>query len=50
MLQGQPANIETFEKAARIAMQEAKAYKHNAFKIPLAQQAIVRTLLDLTAI
>lgn len=50
MLQGQPANIETFEKAARIAMQEAKAYKHNAFKIPLAQQAIVRTLLNLTAI
>lgn len=48
-LTGQPANTATFEKAARIAMQGAKGYEHNAFKIPLGQQAIVRTLTNLTA-
>jgi xanthine dehydrogenase YagS FAD-binding subunit len=48
-LKGQPANTATFEKAARIAMQGAKGYEHNAFKIPLGQQAIVRTLTNLTA-
>jgi len=30
-------------------MQGAKGYEHNAFKIPLGQQAIVRTLTNLTA-
>ena len=48
-LKGQPANTATFEKAARIAMQGAKGYEHNAFKIPLGQQAIVRTLTNLTS-
>ena len=48
-LKGQPATTATFEKAARIAMQGAKGYEHNAFKIPLGQQAIVRTLTNLTA-
>lgn len=48
-LKGQPATRESFEQAARIAMQGARGYKHNAFKIPLGQQAIVRALTNLTA-
>jgi xanthine dehydrogenase YagS FAD-binding subunit len=37
------------EKAAAIAMQGAKPYRHNAYKIALGQQAIVRNLSTLTA-
>ncbi|MHB0776117.1 FAD binding domain-containing protein [Halomonas sp. WWR20] len=48
-LQGQPATQASFEQAAQIAMQGARAYEHNAYKIPLGQQAIVRTLTTLTA-
>ncbi|WP_346797112.1 xanthine dehydrogenase family protein subunit M [Halomonas sp. Bachu 37] len=48
-LKGQPATEQTFARAAQIAMQDAKGYKHNAFKIPLGRQAIVRNLTTLTA-
>ncbi len=46
---GQPASLQLFERVAQTAMQGAKAYEHNAFKIPLGQQVIVRNLRDLTA-
>lgn len=43
-LRGQPAEIATFERAAEVAMHDAVPREHNAFKIPLARQAIVRSL------
>jgi xanthine dehydrogenase YagS FAD-binding subunit len=46
---GQTASPETFGKAAELAMKDARAYEHNAFKIPLGQQVIIRNLRDLTA-
>jgi len=48
-LVGRPPSDATFRQAAAIAMQSAVAYSENAFKIPLAQQAIVRNLSTLTA-
>jgi xanthine dehydrogenase YagS FAD-binding subunit len=41
---GQPATPETFRKAAELALAGAKGYEHNAFKIELAKQNIVRAL------
>jgi xanthine dehydrogenase YagS FAD-binding subunit len=43
-LRGQPATAETFRKAADLALTGAKPYEHNAFKIELAKQSIVRAL------
>ncbi len=48
-LVGKPASTASFEQAARIAFQGAKGYAHNAYKIPLGQQAIVRSLATVTA-
>lgn len=48
-LKGQKVTEASFQKAAGIAMQGATPYAHNAFKIPLGQQAIVRNLTNLTA-
>jgi xanthine dehydrogenase YagS FAD-binding subunit len=46
-LRGAAATAENFAKAAAIALQGAKPYAHNAYKIPLGQQAIVRNLTTL---
>lgn len=43
-LAGQPANTETFRKAAEIAVRGAHGYKYNAFKIELTKQCIARAL------
>jgi xanthine dehydrogenase YagS FAD-binding subunit len=43
-LAGQPANPELFRHAADMLLNGAKAYEHNAFKIELARQGIVRAL------
>ncbi|GHC26233.1 hypothetical protein GCM10010082_19210 [Kushneria pakistanensis] len=48
-LKGQQISEATFKRAAEIALQGATPYAHNAFKIPLGQQAIVRNLTTLTA-
>jgi xanthine dehydrogenase YagS FAD-binding subunit len=47
-LRGAAATPENFAKAAAIALQGAKPYAHNAYKIPLGQQAIVRNLSTLS--
>jgi xanthine dehydrogenase YagS FAD-binding subunit len=47
-LRGQQANDDTFRRVAQLALQSAKPYRQNAYKIPLAQQAIVRNLQTLT--
>lgn len=41
---GKPANEETFRNAAQIAMQGAKAFKYNAFKLKLGSNTIVQAL------
>lgn len=43
-LVGKPANKASFEQAAQIAMQGAKAYKDNAFKLKLAPSTITEAL------
>ncbi len=44
LLQGKPANRETFKAAADLVLQEAKPQSTNGFKIELARRAIVRGL------
>jgi xanthine dehydrogenase YagS FAD-binding subunit len=43
-LRGQPAGEATFAQAADVALNGAKGYAHNAFKIDLARRAIIRAL------
>ena len=43
-LVGKPATVASFEQAAQIAMQGAKAYKDNAFKLQMAPASIVEAL------
>ena len=49
-LVGKPATEETFRQAAKIAMQGAKAYKYNAFKLKLGPNVIVEALKKATGI
>jgi xanthine dehydrogenase YagS FAD-binding subunit len=42
---GKEASVEVFSMAADLILQEAKAYPHNTFKIPLAKRAIIRNCL-----
>ncbi len=44
VLNGKPANEETFKAAAEIALKEAKPLKHNAYKVELGKRAIVLAL------
>jgi len=44
VLVGKPAGAETFRQAADILLQGAKGYEHNAFKIEMAKQGVVRAL------
>lgn len=44
VLVGQPATEDTFRQAAAVAMQGAKAFKHNAYKLRLGPNAIVQAL------
>jgi xanthine dehydrogenase YagS FAD-binding subunit len=43
-LVGKPATEDTFRQAATVAMQGAKAFKHNAYKLRLGPNAIVQAL------
>lgn len=43
-LTGQKADAAVFQRAAEAALANAKAYKYNEFKIPLAKRSIVRAL------
>jgi len=46
-LRGAPATEEAFRQAAEAELAEAQPLPGNAFKVPLARNLIVRTLLDL---
>ena len=48
-LKGATLTPQNMEKAAALALNGAKPYRHNAYKIALGQQAIVRNLSTLTA-
>ncbi|TDV56975.1 xanthine dehydrogenase YagS FAD-binding subunit [Pseudomonas graminis] len=48
-LKGQTLTPQILENVAAIALKGAKAYRHNAYKIALGQQAIVRNLGTLNA-
>jgi xanthine dehydrogenase YagS FAD-binding subunit len=43
-LSGASASTEAFQHAAELALNGAKGYEHNAFKIELAKRSIVRAL------
>jgi xanthine dehydrogenase YagS FAD-binding subunit len=44
VLMAKAAGAESFRQAAEILLQGAKSYEHNAFKIELAKQGVVRAL------
>jgi xanthine dehydrogenase YagS FAD-binding subunit len=46
-LRGEPATEENFRAAADIELEDAEPLRDNAFKVPLARNVIVRTLLEL---
>jgi xanthine dehydrogenase YagS FAD-binding subunit len=48
-LKGKPADLATFRQAAEIAMQSAKAYQYNKFKLTLAPNAILQALQTASA-
>jgi xanthine dehydrogenase YagS FAD-binding subunit len=43
-LEGKPAGPATFQQAADILLRGARGYEHNAFKIEMARQGVVRAL------
>jgi xanthine dehydrogenase YagS FAD-binding subunit len=49
-LRGQPIGDAAFEEAADRAFAEARAGTHNAFKVPLGKQTLVRALRDAAAL
>ena len=48
-LKGQTLTEETASKAAELAFEGAATREHNAFKVPLGKQTIVRALLEAKA-
>jgi xanthine dehydrogenase YagS FAD-binding subunit len=47
LLRGAPARPEAFRQAAEVELADARPLAGNAFKVPLARNAMVGTLLDL---
>ena len=45
-LMGKPATRETFAQAAELMVKGAKTYEHNAFKVELAKQCVVKALMQ----
>src|SRR6266567_2271075 len=48
VLRGAPVTEEVFRQAADAELADAQPLRENAFKVPLARNTLVRTLLDLT--
>jgi xanthine dehydrogenase YagS FAD-binding subunit len=46
-LSGRASNEASFRRAAELALEGARGYEHNAFKIELAKRTIVRAMLEL---
>jgi xanthine dehydrogenase YagS FAD-binding subunit len=47
-LRGQPATLETYERAAEAALEPAQPLRDNGFKVTLLKNALVRTLTTLS--
>jgi xanthine dehydrogenase YagS FAD-binding subunit len=45
-LVGEPATRETFAQAAELMVKGAKTYEHNAFKVELAKQCVVKAMMQ----
>jgi xanthine dehydrogenase YagS FAD-binding subunit len=43
-LRGQPADAETFSRAADVLLRDVRAYEHNRFKVDLVRRCLVRGL------
>ncbi len=48
MLRGAPVTEEVFGRAAEAELADVQPLPGNAFKVPLARNVLVRSLLDLT--
>jgi xanthine dehydrogenase YagS FAD-binding subunit len=48
-LKGKAPGVDTFKQAAQIAMQDAKAYRYNQFKLTMAPNAILQALQTASA-
>jgi xanthine dehydrogenase YagS FAD-binding subunit len=48
-LKGKTPGVDTFKQAAQIAMQDAKAYRYNQFKLTMAPNAILQALQTASA-
>jgi xanthine dehydrogenase YagS FAD-binding subunit len=48
VLRGTQATEDSFRQAADAELAQAQPVRENAFKVPLARNLLVRTLLDLT--
>jgi xanthine dehydrogenase YagS FAD-binding subunit len=46
---GKPVTEATFKQVAKLAMEGAKGFKHNSFKIPMGHNAIIDALKTATA-
>ena len=46
-LRGAPADAATFDRAARVELEQARPLRDNAYKVGLAQATLVRTLTEL---
>lgn len=49
-LKGKDVSPELLAEAGERAMRGARAYEHNAFKIPLGKQVVIRNLRDLSSV
>jgi len=49
-LVGKPATRETFAQAAELMVKGAKTYEHNAFKVELAKQCVVKALMQASGV
>ena len=47
-MRGAAATEDVFRRAADAELADAQPLRENAFKVPLARNVLVRTLLDLT--
>jgi len=43
---GKPATRENFAQAAELMVRGAKTYEHNAFKVELVKQCVVKALMQ----
>lgn len=48
-LRGQPASEDSFARAAEAELELAEPLRDNAFKVPLARNLLIRTLMEVTA-